>query len=270
MAKPTKNSGRISATDSSLPTPLYYQVYSALRGKIIEREYADGDKFLNEKEVTEAYDVSRITARRALSELAKDGLVVRERGRGTHVTYKTPEQPIQASMDGMLENLLSMGLDTEVSLLEFGYITPTENIAQVLQCSPTNLVQHSVRVRGLDGRPFSYLTTYVPESIGRTYAREDLGTQSLLSLLEKGGVLVTRAEQTISAILASPEVAQSLDVALYSPLIQIIRTVYDQDNRPVEYIISLYLPDRYQYRMSLSRVRSSELNVWSQLSALDK
>jgi GntR family transcriptional regulator len=257
------------AVDSKLPTPLYHQIYSILRGKIVEREYADGEQFLSEKEVAAVYDVSRITARRALDELAKDGVVIRERGRGTRVTYNSSELPLQASIEGMLENFLAMGLETEVSLLEFDYVSPNAQVVQALNCAPTDLVQRSVRVRGLENEPFSYLTTYVPEFVGRTYKKEDLGSISLLALLERGGVVVTRAEQTISATLAGPEVARSLEVELSTPLLRIRRIVFDQEDRPVEFITSLYRPDRYQYRMSLSRVRSSDYNTWSQSDRSD-
>jgi len=250
--------------DGKFPTPLYHQIYSILRGKIVEREYADGDQFLSEKEVAEAYGVSRITARRALDDLAKDGLVVRKRGRGTQVTYIAPSRPLQAGIEGVLENLLAMGLETEVSLLEFDYVTPNEQVMDALDCAATDLVQRSVRVRRLDKLPFSYLTTYVPEFVGRTYGRDDLGSTSLLSLLERSGVEVIRAEQTIDATLASPEVARSLDVELCSPILRVRRIVYDQTDTPVEFITSLYRPDRYQYRMQLSRVHTENYNTWSQ------
>jgi GntR family transcriptional regulator len=82
--------------------------------------------------------------------------------------------------------------------------------------------------------------------------------------LERSGVEVIRAEQTIDATLASPEVARSLDVELCSPILRVRRVVYDQADTPVEFITSLYRPDRYQYRMQLSRVHTENYNTWSQ------
>ncbi len=263
VSKKTSDMGHSIAVNGKLRTPLYHQIYSILRGKIVEREYADGEQFLSEKKVVAAYGVSRITARRALDELAKEGLVIRKRGRGTRVTYQSSNQPLQASVEGMLENLLGMGLSTEVSLLEFDYVSPNEQVMQALECAATDLVQRSVRIRRLDKQPFSYLITFVPEFVGRTYEPEDLGSTSLISLLERSGIEVTRAEQTISATSAGPEVARCLEVELSSPLLRIRRVVYDQTDRPVEFITSLYRPDLYQYRMQLSRVHSKEHNTWS-------
>jgi GntR family transcriptional regulator len=252
-----------NAIDGKLRTPLYYQIYSILRDKIIEHEYANGEQFLSEKQVAATYGVSRITARRSLDELAKEGMVIRERGRGTKVTYQPPTRPLLASVEGMLENVLEMGLNTEVNLLEFDYVSPNEQVMQALECPATAIVQRSVRVRRLENQPFSYLITFVPENVGRTYQPEDLGSTPLISLLERSGIEVTRAEQTISATSAGPEVARCLEVELSTPLLRIRRVVYDQKNRPVEFITSLYRPDLYQYRMQLSRVHSKNSNTWS-------
>ena len=158
---------------------------------------------------------------------------------------------------------MAMGLQTEVTLLEFGYVEPGVAVAQALQCTMGEKVQRAVRVRRLEGEPFSYLTTYVPEDIGASFDREDLASTALLTLLERCGVEVSRAEQTITATLADAAVASRLKVDLGSPLLRITRIVYDQQDRPVEYIVGLYRPDRYQYRMALSRVQTDRANAWS-------
>jgi GntR family transcriptional regulator len=252
-----------AAVDDRLPTPLYHQIYLVLRGKIADGEFAFGDVLPSEDETARTYGVSRITAKRALNELAEDGFVVRERGRGTRVTHRAPARPVQANVEGLLENLLAMGLETEVELIDFGYVTPGEDVRRALGCGADESVQRAVRVRRLEGEPFSHLTTFVPGDIGRTYGRDDLASTPLLTLLERGGVQVGRAEQTISATLADATVARLLGVDLSAPLLRISRTVYDQQNRPVEYITGLYRPDRYQYRMELSRVQTGQAHAWS-------
>ena len=243
--------------DERLPTPLYHQIYMILRNKILNREFVEGDLLPSEVETSRTYDVSRITAKRALNDLAEEGLVVRERGRGTRVIHRGVLPPLKANVEGMLENIMSMGLETEVSLLSFDYVHPSAAVASALACSTEDIVQRAVRVRYLEDAPFSYLTTYVPEAVGSGYSREDLASTPLLSLLERGGVQVTRADQTLTATAADAEVASLLDVELTAPLLRIQRIVYDQQARPVEFITGLYRPDRYQYRMNLSRIQSN-------------
>jgi len=94
--------------------PLYHQVYLILRNKILTGEYGFGALLPSEQETSETFGVSRITAKRALNDLAGDGLVLRERGRGTKVVFHAPTPPVKANVEGLLENLLAMGLETEV------------------------------------------------------------------------------------------------------------------------------------------------------------
>lgn len=265
MAAANLNSETSFATlvDERLPTPLYHQVYLILRNKILSGVYGFDETVPGEQEATEMFGVSRITAKRALNELADGGFVKRERGRGTRVIYRAPTPPVEASVEGLLENLLTMGLETQVDLLSFDYVKPNADITRILQCSDDGHVQRALRVRRLEGEPFSFLTTYVPENIGRSYTREDLATRPLLSLLERSGVVIGRAEQTITATLADAEVSQALGLELGSPLLSIRRIVFDREETPVEYISALYRPDRYQYRMTLSRVGGGSSRSWS-------
>lgn len=244
--------------DERLPTPLYHQIFLILRDKILDGSYAHDSVVPSEQELGTMFGVSRITAKRALDELAASDLVVRQRGRGTRVRYQAPSPPVRSSVEGLLENLLAMGLETEVRLLAFGYVRAAPAVARALACPAGTTVQRAERVRLLEGDPFSYLTTYVPEAIGRTYSQDDLAGQPLLVLLERQGITVNRAEQTIGATLADNTVAPLLDVGVGSPLLRINRIVYDQTERPVEYITALYRPDRYQYRMDMTRVHTTE------------
>ncbi len=249
--------------DARLPTPIYHQIYVLLRDKIYDGSYADDALLPGEQELVRSFGVSRITAKRALDELAAAGLAVRQQGRGTRVRFKAPSPPVRSSVEGLLENLLMMGLKTEVRLLEFAYVSATAPVAHALKCDDGATVQRAVRVRSVEGEPFSHLTTYVPEDIGRSYDRKDLATKPLLALLERCGVVVSSAEQTITATLADTRVAPLLEVEVGSPLLRISRIVCSQRNRPVEYITALYRPDRYQYQMMLSRVQVGENNTWS-------
>jgi GntR family transcriptional regulator len=255
-------SATITAIDPRLPTPLYHQIYLILREQITEGSIGSDATVPGEQELTRLYGVSRITAKHALDELAGEGLVVRERGRGTRVRSAPPTPPFRASIEGLLENLLVMGLKTKVVLLEFGYAPAPAEAAAALGCTIGQTVQRAVRIRHVDGAPFSYLTTFVPEAIGRTYSRRDLASEPLLSLLERSGVRVSRADQVITAKLADVQSARYLEVAVGTALLKITRIVRDQRGRPVEFITGLYRPDRYQYAMSLSRKQDRSQALW--------
>lgn len=234
--------------------PLYHQIYLALREKIYQEVFPHGTALPSEAQICGIFGVSRITAKRALDELAAAGLVVRRRGAGTRVAYQAPSRPVQTPVEELLENLTAMGRKTELELLEFRYVAAPAEVSRELNCEPGALVQKTVRVRRMDGKPFSYLTTYVPEHIGRLFSEQDTATTPLLTLLERHGVEIAGAEQTISATGADADAARPLAVDIGAPLLRIARTVMGRDGVPVEHIVGLYRPDRYQFRMQMRRV----------------
>lgn len=246
-----------------LKTPLYHQIYLILKGQITDGVYGTDARLPSEQDLTERFGVSRITAKRAMDELAAEGLVVRERARGTRVIFQPPSAPIAFSVEGLLENLIAMGHETTAQLLEFVYLPASNAVAEALEIESGAEVQRAVRVRYLEDAPFSHLTTYVPSAIGRQFSADELSSLPLLSLLERCGVKVDSASQSISATLADNIVAQFLGVNAGSALMKITRVVRDQNGKPVEFITALYRPDRYQYRMSLSRVQGETENRWA-------
>ena len=70
------------------PTPLYYQMYTLLKNRILDGSIAHGTQMPTEQQLAAAFNVSRITAKRAMDELAAEELVERRRGKGTHVTLQ--------------------------------------------------------------------------------------------------------------------------------------------------------------------------------------
>jgi GntR family transcriptional regulator len=244
------------------PMPRYHQVYLLLRQKILEGAWPTGTPMPGEHELALAHDVSRITVRNALSRLQGEGLISRRRGSGTFVQPLKPPQR-RENLQGLLENLLAMGLRTEVRLLSFAYIPAPPDVARELHLKTGSIVQKSVRIRLSEGVPFSHLTTWVPEDIGRHYRPDDLAERPLLALLRDIGFPPADAEQVISCKLAENEIAALLNVKPASPVLWVRRQVRADTGRPVEYIEALYRPDLYEYKIDLVR----QGDVWSHLGA---
>lgn len=251
------------AVDQRLPTPLYHQIYLILRGQILDGTLSEGAWLPGEEELARQFNVSRITARRALAELAAERLVTRGRGRGTRVSGACPPVSVHGGLEGLIENLLNMGLKTRVALVEFSYEPALPHVAAALRLKPGDEVQRAIRVRSIAEGPFSYLTTFVPAAVGRKFGRRELAREPLLALLERAGIVIGGAEQTISATLADTRVAPFLETAVGAPLVRISRVVHDTAGIPVEFIVALYRPDRYQFRMNLDRVRGGSREIWS-------
>ena len=252
---------RAPLLDPAAGVPLYQQIFVILQNKIQAGELAPGDPVPGEQALCEEFGVSRITARRALNELADRGLVERRRGRGTRVA-QAPAQPVRASIDGLLENVGRIGRTTTVKVLRNGRVPAGREAAEALGLDPSETVQRAVRVRHLGGQPMSYLVTSVPQDIADRIAGQDMSDTPLLLLLERAGVPVATARQTISATLADAEVAPALGVPAGAPLIEVRRVVFDTSDRAVEYIRILYRPDLYRFEMSMHRRTEGEARVW--------
>ena len=106
------------AISRTAAVPLYHQIFLELRDEILSGARALGASVPTEAELAAAYDVSRITARRALDELAQHKLVERRRRVGTTVTFQPPAAPIEANIDQALDSLLALGRATSVEVLD--------------------------------------------------------------------------------------------------------------------------------------------------------
>ena len=233
-------------------TPLYHQIFLILRGKILDNTYPPHSLVPNEKQLMAMYDVSRITAKRALNELANAKYVVRQRGKGTRVLAQLPDAPLEIPAEDLTESKYQMGLNTDVEVLEFSYVQAPSHVAIHLEGEEGDIVQMAVRIRSYKARPFAYLVSYVPEAIGSLYTREDLASTPLFQLIEQGGIRLTDARHSVNAVLADPVVAPLLGVDIASPLLSVNELVFDQNGRPVEYVAALYRPDRFNYRVNLA------------------
>ncbi len=237
------------------------QVYLLLRDRITGGMTA-GSPLPPEQALAAEHAVSRITVRRALAELEREGLVLRRRGAGTFVRMHHTPNPVVADLSDMLANIEAMGRTTQVRLLSFGYRRALANVATALNLTAGESVQHSIRVRLIDGQPMSYLTTHVPARIGMTYSEKELASRPLLSLIERSGIVVARATQEIGAVLASPDVAQALEVEVGSALVALTRVIFDENGRGIEHLFALYRPDRYALRMDLVRAEGANGKRW--------
>ncbi|MEL7042160.1 MAG: GntR family transcriptional regulator [Pseudomonadota bacterium] len=244
--------------DESAGVPLYQQIYDLLRARIMDGTMQLNDRLPAEQDLTQALGVSRITVKRAMNELAVAGLVRRQRGIGTVVIYDVAAPTVKGSFETMIDGLTRMGLETEVQLLDCTIGTASPAISEALDLKGGKSVQRIVRLRRLDGEPFSYLVTYIPYDIAEGYDDAQLATESLIKLLEQAGHAPVEAEQTITATQAEPAVAANLGVAPGSPLLRIHRIMKDASGRPVQDITAHYRADRFEYHMRLNRNNAAE------------
>ena len=243
------------------PLPKYHQIYLVLREHLAEGRYRDG--LPAELRLVQQFGVARATVRKALERLEREGLIDRRPGRGTRLRKTTePAAKESSGLGGLLENIVSMGLRTQVKVLSCTVVTAPASVSRRLVLPAGSRVQRAVRVRSNHEGPLSHITTWVPAELARGFGRRELAHEPILLLLERAGVRIGRAAQSISACPADATVAAQLGVEPGTALLAVDRLVYDADERPVQWLQGLYRPDRYQYEMQLSRVGGLAAKVW--------
>jgi len=250
--------------DPNLPTPLYHQIYLLLRERIRAGRLEAGSMLPGEQELAKLFNVSRITVKRSLNELASDGLVSRHRGRGTIIATGRAVPVVRGSFTTLMQSLRVMGLETEVEVIDVADIEADQTVLQHLRLAPGAVVQRAVRRRKIEGEPFSYLISFVPSDIAARYSVTELAGTSLLTLLERAGAAAHSAEQWITAVEAEPQIAAALGVAPSSALLRIERIMRAAKGRPVQLIYAYYRPDRFQYHLKTQRHRTPDGEGWQE------
>ncbi|MEM9303408.1 MAG: GntR family transcriptional regulator [Pseudomonadota bacterium] len=234
-------------------TPLYHQLFLLLKGAIVDGTVSNGAQMPTELQLADSFAVSRITAKRAMDELAGEGLVERRRGKGTHVTFQYRPQPVKAPLVGMLEELETMARHTQAQVLTCEQLPPPAEIRREFDLQEGERLLHLVRVRLRDGKPFGYYRSWTM-GVEREIDPALLERTPRLQMFRDSGLILTHVAQMISAVGAPPDVAAALGVDVGAPLLSLLRRSYDDSGgkeRLVDRLEAYYHPERFQYRMDL-------------------
>lgn len=231
------------------PIPLYHQVFSVLRQRIVEGEYAEGERLPPEDELGASLGVSRATVRQALGELARIGLVSREQGRGTFV--RRSELPALGQVfGGSLADLMAETRRAGLASVEIERraTLPAWVLERLGVEEPRGTVVR--RVRTMDGDPFAYTINYLPDPQGRPVTEAKLRRSGMMALLQAAGVKIGSATQSVRAESADVRVSEALGVDLGAPVLSVERVLAEPDGAPIELVRSWYRGDRYAYTVT--------------------
>jgi GntR family transcriptional regulator len=240
-----------TSIDPNSPTPLYYQLYTMLHDAITGGQLESGSKMPSEKELAAAFDVSRITARRALDELALKNMVARHRGRGTFVDYKYQSEPIHAPLSDLMESLDHMGRDTGVDVLKLEFVAPPTRIATLFEATEDETLCHCVRVRHNQSVPFAFYVTWT-RGFDESLTAAKLESRARMRFFKDYNIRISHVEQYLSAEGASVGVAESLGIGTGKPLLKLVRSSRDSNGRLLDHLTALYNPDLFRYKVETS------------------
>lgn len=241
-----------SATLSELsPTPLYFQLYKLLQQNILNGTLENGAQLPTEQQLSQKFDISRITAKRALDELSAEGLVARKRAKGTHVTHTYKPKPIKAPLIGMLQELEFMGQHSNAKVLNVARIPPPREIATQFTLKSKQTLVRMTRVRSKETEAFAYYTSW-SKGLDKHIDIQMLESTTRLQIFKMNGIDIKHVKQMLSAEAASVEIAEAFGVEPGYPLLTLIRRSFDKNENLVDYLHARYHPERFQYYMDLT------------------
>ncbi|MBF9017955.1 MULTISPECIES: GntR family transcriptional regulator [unclassified Oceanispirochaeta] len=234
--------------------PAYFLVKQAIEQKIEEQEYKVGDYLPCEKDLGEIYNVSRTTIRKAVSMLVREGKLTIIRGKGTQVAPTRMSHNIEELMS-FTELMRKQGMIPAIHDQFAKLEAPSPKLAVILGVKPEGQVFHIQRVRFADEQPISINTSYIKaEYIKGFHEKLIENEQSLYRILkETYNIVIHDTEDCISAISASKEQAEVLNVGKGAPLLFIERRAYDQKNNLIEYSEIYIRSDRYKHIIKMRK-----------------
>lgn len=250
---------QVPRIDKDSPLPYYYQVREVLRDKILSGTWPAGAQLPTEAEICRMFEVSRTTVRQAMAELLNEGLIRKEKGRGTFVAEPKIRERLVERLTGFYEDMVAQGLHPETRVLDQSVIGAPRAIATWLEIEPGAPVLRLHRLRLVHGEPFLLVVSYIPEALCPGLVGYDFGTRSLYWTLEHDyGLKLARGRRFIEAVAASDQEAQLLGVARGAPLLYLRSVTYLADGRPLEYYEAKHRGDRSRFEVELIRVSPND------------
>lgn len=229
--------------------PLYAQFAQLLRRAINDGRLEAGAALPPERDLATDYGLSRMTIRKAIAELAEDGLLTRKQGAGTTVSRRIEQNFSRIS--SFSEEMAARGQMASSSwiLRAQGTVTPAE--AMQLNLSPGAAVMRFHRVRIADGAPMALEYSTVPSAC---LDGINAVSESLYAALAQTDHRPVRALQRLRAVPFTVSQARLLDVDAGTPGLLIERCGFLRDGRPVEYTQSWYRADAYDFVAELTDI----------------
>lgn len=225
--------------------PIYHQLYEILRSNIVRGEWQPGDMLPSETELIEQYRVSRITVRQALETLVNEGLIYRQRGRGTFVAHPTVEQGLSRIIS-FTEDMRQRGFRPDTEIISAGVIPAPAEIAEKLHIDAGEELVRLERLRLADGEPMSIEESHLVHRCCPGVLKYDYAQIPLTEVLDRDyGIRPVRAKQVIRAISAPARLAQKLSISPQAALLYIERVSYSDQNIPIEFLRLYHRGDRY-------------------------
>jgi GntR family transcriptional regulator len=235
------------------PEPLWIQARDLINADIARGALRPGMRIPPERQLCQELRISRVTLRKALTQLVADGVLSASHGRGWYVSMVPTSKEWPSSLESFSETAARMGLSATARVLQASVSAATLDLADVLSIAPGTPLFVLERVRLLDALPIAIDLTHIPVALAPGLQDADFRTASLYEQLAEAGLEFSGANSTIEARPADEHVARHLELDVGRPILALSQIVVDAADRPVFASTIQYRGDRYRLRTYFSR-----------------
>ena len=234
----------------------YKKLFTDIQEKIISGEWFNKMLMPTEYELCKLYGVSRITVRRAMSDLEEIGLISKVQGKGTFVSHEIVRSG--ENWQGFSDHMYELGYSVQTRLLKKEIISASNDIIMKLKMDheDSKKVWHFTRVRLVDNKPVAVMNSYIREGIGNLMDKYDLENEAFYNLFEKiTGKKVAYADSTVTAIIPNMVICKLLSVKNGSAHIFYKSIGYLTDKTPIEVNYSVFNANYYEFSVNLNNAK---------------
>jgi GntR family transcriptional regulator len=232
---------------------LYIQLTRIFLDDITSGRWQINERIPSEEELCKAHDVSKITVRQAINNLASDGYVMKIQGKGTFVTSVLPVVGL-SMRTRFTEEMFGKEVRVDKKILLRGIKEPPPDVRKYLHTD--DKICRILCRRAVNGEPAYLDDSYIPVYMLPDIEETDFSGISLYSVLqEKGTKKIFKVAQTIEICNAGAKAAGYLDIDEGAPVLAVHRLLFSSDNSPVAYTKLLGRSDRYKFQTEFERIR---------------
>lgn len=232
--------------DKSSAIPIYFQLKEDIQKKITRGVWKVGQCIDSERELSQTYEVSRMTIRQALGELVQEGVLIRQKGKGTFVCDPKVKQEDMMSFSDIINK---SGRTLENKVLEFKIIDTPEELIDIF---PFDKVYKINRNRIVDDECIANEVVFIPVDYCG-FVNEEKLTGSLFKILNEFGYSVDRSKSTIRAVMMDKHYKDIFGVNEAAPLLQTLSQIINSNGKVLFVEEATYRSDKYVLEVNMSR-----------------
>jgi len=227
--------------------PIYYQLEEIIRKKIINKEIKPGENIPSESQLCRQHLISRMTVRRAIGDLIKEGLLYAERGKGTFVAGPILKRDL-SMLTSIISDMRKAGYKVIVKVLDLKVVPASKEIADKLKITTEDKIIEIERLNLIENEPFFLEKSFLPYDLCPSLVNDNLYKYSIYSLLEnKYNLILSSANISIEAIAVNKYQSKLLHINEGKPILNLEQTTYLKNKQVIEFMRAVAVTKKFKY-----------------------